>query len=140
MAVFRLSTATANAALDAINTRLNAGAGAATLKFYTGSQPAGPDTALSGQTLLGTLTFSDPAAAAASSRTLTFSTITEDASADATGTATWARAADSDGNAVFDADVGDSDTNPTAVIIMNEVNFASGGPIRVTSFTITLPL
>jgi hypothetical protein len=85
------------------------------------------------------LTFSDPAASAASARTLTFSTITEDSAADVSGQATFARAQDSNGTTVFDADVGDAVNNPTAIILMNSRDFVVGGPIRVTSFTITLP-
>jgi hypothetical protein len=139
MAVFRTATPTANAALDQYNVALNAGGGPGLLKFYTGTQPETADDALSGNTLLGTLTFSDPAASAASARTLTFSTITEDSAADVSGQATFARAQDSNGTTVFDADVGDAVNNPTAIILMNSRDFVVGGPIRVTSFTITLP-
>lgn len=135
MANLRVSAATGNAILDALRVLMDAGSGAATLKLYTGTQPAGPDTAVSTQTLLGTLTFTDPAAAAASSKTLTFSTITADSAADATGTATWARVTDSDGNAVFDCDVGTSG----ATIILNSVSIASGGPISISSFVLTYP-
>lgn len=123
---------TRNARLDAINTLLNAGSGAATLKIYAGTRPSTGGTAT---TLLGTLTFSDPAASAASGGVLTFSAITQDASADATGTATWARAADSAGTFVFDCSVtatgggGDIQLNTTSIVI--------GGPISITSASIT---
>jgi hypothetical protein len=126
------AVATRNARLDAINTLLNAGSGAATLKIYAGTRPATGGTAT---TLLGTLTFSDPAAASASSGVLTFSAITQDSSADATGTATWARAADSAGTFVFDCSVtatgggGDIQLNTTSIVI--------GGPISITSASIT---
>jgi hypothetical protein len=137
MANLRVSAATGNAILDALRVKMDAGSGASTLKFYTGTQPAGPDTAVSTQTLLGTLTFTDPAAPSASSKTLTFSTITQDSSADATGTATWARVLDSDGNAIFDCDVGESGDGAT--ITLNSKSIVSGGPISISSFVLTYP-
>src|SRR5687767_6496703 len=103
---FRIRATTRNTMADAIRTDMDAGAGPATLKFYTGSQPATPETAIGAQTLLGTLTFTDPAAPGASGGVITFSTITEDSSADATGTATWARCESSTPTAIWDADVG----------------------------------
>jgi hypothetical protein len=99
---------------------LDAGAGASQIKFYTGTQPAGPNTAITSQTLLGTLTCSDPSGSV-SGRVLTLGTVTEDSSADATGTCTWARHVDSDG--------GD--------IELNTVNIVTGGPIQITGGTIT---
>jgi hypothetical protein len=129
----RVALAVRNAHLDAINTALNAGAGAATIKIYTGTQPANADTGLSGNTLLGTLTCTDPAAGSASGGVLTFSAVTQDSAADATGTATWARVADSNGSTVFDCDVGTSG----ATLNLNTVAIVTGGPIQVSSFTLT---
>lgn len=137
MANLRVATAAANAMLDALVTKMGAGGGAATLKLYSGAQPANADAALSGNTLLGTLTFSAPAAPSAASKTITFSTITQDSSADATGTAAWARIADSAGATVFDCDVGQSGDGAT--ITLNTSAIASGGPLSITSFTITFP-
>lgn len=137
MANLRVAAATGNAILDALRVKMDAGSGPALLKIYTGTQPAGADTALSGNTLLGTLTFTDPAAASASSKTLTFSTITADSAADASGTATWARVLDSDGVAIFDCDVGESGDGAT--ITLNTKTIASGGPISITSFVLTYP-
>lgn len=134
MANVRIATATRNAMLDQIRTAMDAGAAAATCKVYTGTQPANADAALSGNTLLATLTFSDPSAASAASGVLTFSAITEDASADATGTATWARIADSNGNTVFDCDAGTTGTT----IILNTASIVASGPVRITSATLTL--
>ena len=135
MANIRMAVAARNAMLDALNARINLGAGPGTLKIYSGTQPATGDTALAGNTLLATLTFSDPAAPAAASGVLTFAAITEDSSSDAAGTATWARIQDSDGNNVLDGDVGTSG----ALINLNTTTIAAGGPVRITSFTITLP-
>lgn len=137
MAISRLAAATRNAMLQAIVTRLDLGAGPATMKIYSGPMPPTGDTALSGNTLLGTLTFSKPAAPAPADGTLAFATITEDSSADASDKATFARLQDSNGGLVGDFDVGDEKSD--AVIKLNSTNIAEGGPIRITAFTISLP-
>jgi hypothetical protein len=135
MANIRMAVAARNAMLDALNARINLGAGAGTIRIYSGTQPTDGDTALGAQTLLATLTFSDPAAPAAATGVLTFSTITEDSAADAAATATWARIQDSTGANVLDGDVGTSG----ALINLNTTTIAANGPVRISSFTITLP-
>lgn len=137
MATIHVAAAARNAMLDALSARLNLGSGPATIKFYTGTQPANADTALSGNTLLGTLTCTDPEAPAASSGTTTFSAITQDSSADATGTATFARIQDSDGNNVIDCDV--TATGGGGAITLNTTSIVTGGPIVISSFTISIP-
>lgn len=134
MAIITLSLEAANDVLASINDNLNLGSGAATIKLYTGTKPAGPDTAITSQTLLGTLTCSDPAGTVAT-RTLTFDTITADSSADATGTATWARLADSAGVAVIDIDI--TTTGGGGFGQMNTTSIVSGGPITAPTVTIT---
>lgn len=136
MAAPRIAVLVRNAMLDALLARLNLGAGPATLKIYSGTQPANGDTALSGNTLLGTLTFSDPAAPAADGGVLTFEPLTQELAADATATATWGRVQDSDGNNVLDGSCG---TTLAFVIQINTTSIEEGGPIQVTSFTITIP-
>lgn len=136
MAIFRPVTAVKNSALDAIKTAIDAGSGAGLIKIYNGTQPATANDAVTSQTLLGTLTFSDPCGSS-SSGTLTFSAITQDSSADATGTATWARIVDSTGATVFDCDVGT--TGGSASLQFNTTNFVITGPILITAFTITIP-
>lgn len=136
MANVRLADTAQQAAMDAVVDLIDAGSGAGTIKIYTGTQPATGDTALSGNTLLGTLTFNDPAFGATnSSGVATASAITPDTSADATGTAAWARIQDSNGNNVFDCDVGTSSTT----IVLNSVSITSGGTISISSFTMTHP-
>jgi hypothetical protein len=135
VANFRLAAATRNAIAQLFQSLLDAGSGAGTIKLYTGVQPASADTALSGNTLLGTLTFAKPSAPAAANGVLTYNPIVEDSSADATGTATWARIQDSAGNTVFDCDVGTSG----ATLNLNTTSIVAGGPIRVSSFTVTIP-
>jgi len=66
MAITRLATASRNAAADAVVDRLDLGAGAGTLKIYTGAVPATGNDEGTG-TLLATVTFADPAFGAAAS-------------------------------------------------------------------------
>jgi hypothetical protein len=131
----KLATTVRNLAVDAIVDSLDAGAGAGTIKIYTGTQPANPQAALSGNTLLATLTFSDPAFGSGSSGVATANSITSDSSIDATGTATWARIADSDGTVRMDVTVGTSGSD----INFNSVAFVTGGTCAITSMTVTVP-
>lgn len=129
----KLSVSSRNALGDALITAMGNGC---LIKLYTGTRPTNPDTALSGNTLLGTLTAASPPAPATSSGVITFSAITQDSSADATGTATFYRLFKADATtAVIDGDVGtsgsDLNLNTTAIVI--------GGPILITSFTYTMP-
>ena len=117
-------------------TKINAGAGAGVLKVYNGTIPTDANTAVGSQTLLAELTFSDPCASAAASGVLTFSAITSDSSANATGTATWARILDSDSNVIMDVSVGSSGS---VVLTFNTTSIVSGGPVAITSFTLTVP-
>lgn len=110
---------------------IDAGAGAGTVKVYSGTVPANVGTAITDQTLLATLTLSDPCGSV-SNGVLTFSAITEDSSGDANGTPTFARLADSDGNNVAQvtAGVGSGDLNFGAAIV-------AGQPVQISSFVIT---
>lgn len=128
-----VATAVRTTLATAIKDAIDAGSGAGTIKIYTGTKPAGPDTAITSQTLLGTLTCSDPCGTVTNG-VLTFSAITQDSSADATGTATWARIASSTPTDIVDVSVGTSGTD----LIMNTVSIVSGGPISITSLTITM--
>lgn len=119
-----------NGWLDDMSTAIDAGAGAGLLEFYDGAQPA---TGGATTNLLGTVVCSDPCAPAANAGVLTFSTFTDDDSADATGVSTWARFTDSDGTFVCDCTVGTSGTD----IILNSASIVIGGIIRVTSGTLT---
>jgi hypothetical protein len=119
-----------NTRLDAINTAINAGAGAGLLRIYDGTRPATGGTAT---TLLAELTFSDPASSGASSQTLTMSAITADSSANATGTATWFRVVDSTTTFVMDGNVGTSGSD----LNLNSTSISSGQNVAVSSFVIT---
>lgn len=126
-----MTTAVRNAMLDAITSQAGSGA---TLKLYTGTRPA-TGAAVTTQTLLGTLACSDPIGSAASGGTLTFSTITEDSSADATGTCTWARLQKGDGTALMDFSV--TVTGGGGDITMNAVDVSAGQALVALSATIT---
>jgi hypothetical protein len=130
----RPTTAARNAQLTGIRDLIDAGAAGGTINIYDGSQPATGDTAIGAQVLLGVLTFSGTCGSVASG-VLTFSTITEDSAANATGNASWARIRDSNGVDVLDVDVGTSG----ATINLNTVAIVLGGPIRMTSGTLTAP-
>lgn len=121
---------TRNGFLDNINTLLNAGAGAALIRIYDGTRPA---TGGAATNLLAELTCTDPAAPAAASGVLTFSTITQDSSANATGTATWFRMVDSAGTFVLDGNVAasGSDLNLTSTSIV------ATEAVSISSATIT---
>ncbi len=127
-----LSIASWNLALDSALNVLNGGF----LQIYTGTQPATPDTALSGNTLLATLSLSGTAFSSASAGTKTANAIVS-GTAVATGTATFARAFKSDDStAVIDGSVGTSGTD----FILNDVNITTGGTVSITSWTVSMPV
>lgn len=114
--------------LDAITT---AAGNAALLRIYDGTRPA---TGGSATTLLAELTCGTPFAASASSGVLTLGSITQDSSANATGTATWFRIVKSDGTThVLDGNVGTSGSD----LNLTTTSIVATQPVSVTSFTIT---
>lgn len=116
-----------NAMLDEITTAIGA---SGLLRIYDGTRPA---TGGSATTLLAELALSATSAPAASGGVLTFNSITQDASANNSGTATWFRLTTSGGTAVVDGNVGTSgsDLNLTTTTI------TAGQPVSVTSFVIS---
>lgn len=135
MAITHISTGAGGDCATAIKNRIDGGSGAGVIKCYAGSMPATPDDAITSQTLLGTLTLSDPCGSV-SGKTLTFSAITQDSSADASGTIDFCRIEDSAGNAVVDGDA--SNNNGTGMFKFNTTTVVSGGPIAMTSGAITV--
>ena len=125
-----LATSVRTAMVDAINTALNAGAGAALIRIYDGTRPASGGAAT---TLLAELTCTDPASAGGSSGVLTFDTITQDSSANATGTATWFRMVDSSATFVIDGDVGTSGSD----LNLTSTSIVATQPVSISSATIT---
>lgn len=132
---FRLSTASRNAACNGVVDLIDAGSGAGTIAIRTGSQPTNVGDADSG-TLLGTLTFSDPAFGNASTGVATASAITSDTSADASGTAGHFRIKDSDANIIADGTcgLGSGDLSFDNNVIV------AGGVIAISSMTVTAPI
>jgi hypothetical protein len=135
----RISNAAAKAACDAIVDLIDGGAGAGLLRIYDGTQATDPDTAIGAQVLLAELTLSDPAFGAAADAApggrATASAITTDASANATGTATWFRVVTSAGTAILDGSVGTSGAD----LNLNTTSIVSGASVAVTSWTFTVP-
>ena len=136
MTIARLNASVGGACINALKTEIDAGSGPGTIKIYSGNIPATPDTVITSQTLLGTLTCTDPCGTVAG-KTLTFSGITADSSADATSTATWARISTSEGVAIIDIDVGTIGSG--AALQLNTTNIVTGGPIVISSLTISFP-
>ena len=117
-----------DAMLDAITTYAG---NAALLRIYDGSRPATAGTAT---TLLAELTCGTPFAAAAVNGVLTLGAITQDSSANATGTATWFRIVKSDGTTfVMDGSVGTSGSD----LNLTTTSIVSGQPVSLSSFVIT---
>lgn len=133
---FEISTAARNAACDAIVDLIDGGAGAGTLTIRTGAPPATPATADSG-TLLGTLTFSDPAFGSAATGVATASAITSDSSADASGDAGHFRVKDSNAVVIMQGTAGEAADTPD--MTFDEKSIVAGGVIACTSFTVTVP-
>lgn len=126
----KLSTTLRNARLDAITTAVGSNG---ILRIYSGTRPANVAAAISG-TLLAELTCSATFAPAASGGVLTVNAVTQDSSADATGTATHFRQWRSDGTtAVIDGDVGTSGSD----LNLNTTSIVAGGPVSVTSYVLT---
>lgn len=114
--------------------------------IYTGAQPATADTAASG-TLLGTLALASDAAGSAASGVVTFNTITSDTSADASGTAGYARFYRTGDTAPGSAGNGTTDRRMDCSIALTsggDINFdnitiVAGGTIAISALTVTVP-
>lgn len=134
------SDAAANAAVNAVAVLCNSG----TIKIYTGSQPTDANTAVGAQVLLGTLglgatAFGTAAAtgtAPSRKSVATANSISDDTSADATGTAAWFRVLKSDGTTVvYDGSVGTTGCD----LNLATTSIVAGVDISVTSWTLSQP-
>jgi hypothetical protein len=122
-----------NAQQAAITTTLGA---SALLQIYSGAQPASPDTAISAQILLASLTCNATFAGAPAAGVLTLNSIstgTGTAGASTGTTATWFRLTTSGGTAHIDGTVGIT----TSDLNLNNTSIATGQSVSVTAFTIT---
>jgi hypothetical protein len=119
--------------LDSIRDNFNSGF----IRIYSGTRPTDADTALSGNTLLAELTFSATAFPVSSGGVLTANAITQDSTADNTGTASFARLVESGGTTVIaDISVGTSGTE----MILNTTSIVAGAVVSCSSLTITNPV
>ena len=126
----RISNAQATAAADASTPNYDDGY----LRIYDGSQPATVDTAIGAQVLLAELRFAADAFPASTNGVAAAAAITQDASANADGTASWFRCFASDGTtALLDGTVGTSDCD----LNLNTVDIVTGGIVALSGFTYT---
>jgi hypothetical protein len=129
----KIGSAAASAAADAVTDMLDGG----TIQVRTGAAPTNAGDADSG-TLLAELTFGTPAFGAAVAGVATANAITQDASANNTGTAGHFRCKTSGAVVVFQGNVtalgggGDMQVSSTSVV--------TGVPFSITSCTYTHPL
>lgn len=120
-----------NAELNALAPLANNGY----IRIYSGAIPATPETAASG-TLLAELRFNATAFGSAAAGVITANAITQDSSADNTGTAGYYRALQSDGTtALWDGTVGTSGAD----LNLNSTSISAGVIVQITSLTVTLP-
>jgi hypothetical protein len=116
-----------NSRMDQVSSAVGS---AGLLRIYNAPRPA---TGGAPTTLLSELTLGSPMAPAASGGVLTLNSITQDSSANATGTAAWFRLTTSGGTAQVDGDVGTSGSD----LNLTTTSIVTGQPVQVTSFTIT---
>ena len=129
----KFSTALRNSRADAISTATGNGG---ILRIYDGTRPANVGTAVTSQVVLAELTCGSPFGPGASSGVLTANAITQDSSANATGTASWFRLFQSNGTtAVTDGD--GTATGGGGDLTLNTVSIVTGGPVQVTSAVFT---
>lgn len=125
------SIASRDLALDAAFNILNSGH----LMIFDGAQPTNANTALGAQVLLADLTLNATAFAASSSASKSANSITQDSSANATGTAAWGSlvvtARTSTGTLDFSVSTSGANLN------LNSVAISSGAAVSCSSFVIT---
>jgi hypothetical protein len=121
------STTIRNEMLD----RITANVGASGFcRIYDGTRPA---TGGATTTLLAELTGNATFAPSAAGGILTLNAITQDSSANATGTATWFRWVSSGGTFCVDGNVGTSGSD----LNLTTTSIVTGQPVSITSWTVT---
>jgi hypothetical protein len=132
---YRLSTDTRNKCCDALVDDVDSGSPPGTIAIRTGAQPTNVGDADTG-TLLGTLTFSNPAFGNAATGVATASAITSDTNADNSGTAGHFRIKDGSGNIHSDGTCGQG----TGDLSFDNSVIVAGGTIAISSLTVTVPI
>lgn len=139
----RISNECAILGCNAVVGNLNEGSAAGIIQGRSGTQPADPDTAVTG-VLLFTLVCSDPAFPSAVDANpggrATASAITNDSSADATNTLGYCRACSSnDGATALDDHIDGEAGTSGADFNFNTLSIVSGATVSMTSWTVTMP-
>lgn len=127
MALNNIATTQRNGMADALVDGIDVGSTDATGDFGIYTSAFG--------TLLALLLFSNPAFGSAVAGVATAAAITDDSSADATGTAAVLRLRNRDNAAVVEGTVGTA----SADLILNTVSITAGDRVSCTSATITQP-
>lgn len=136
----RISSAAAIAACDAIVDLVDGGAAGGELIIYSGTRPATVDTTITDQTELVTFTLADPSFGNATDVTAGGVATLEDVAAvqaSATGTATFFRMFDSDGNAILDGEV--TDTEGSGDLKLSSTSVIQDIEVTIVSMTATMP-
>lgn len=133
----KLATAARNSRAQVLADAIDAGSAGGVLTIYSGTRPATAGGAIDPFTnlVLGELTFSHPCKSSIDNGVLTFASIAQDAAANNSGTATWARITNSDGGFVMDMDVTNNSGNGD--IKLNSTDIIQGGPISIISASLT---
>lgn len=127
-----LSVAARNAMLDALNSIVGA---SGLLLIKDGTQPANVAAADAG-TVLATLALSATAFAAAASGAVALNTVTDDSSADNSGTATWFSIRTSGGTRVIEGNVGA--TGAGTDLELNSTTITAGQDVAVTGYSLNI--
>lgn len=125
----KYSLANRNGQLTDMNTRIGANA---QIRLYDGTQPAGPDTAITTQVLLVQWTGNAGGFGSVAANVLTASAVAN-VNASASGTATWFRILTSGGVAVVDGSAGVA----TSDMILTSASIVSGVSQAFNSAAIT---
>jgi len=136
----RISNALAILACNAFVDALDSGASAASLEVFSGAQPANPQIDVTTQTLLVRFDLPEPAfgeAVSVSGGARAEAAPVDPVLALASGTATWFRAYDGDGNATLDGSVSESDGD--GELLVASANIVAGTEVSIISFTFTQP-
>jgi len=134
MTATKFSPILRNTRSQAIADAIGAGTGPGTMSFYTLPRTPLAGAAITTQTLLATVTCSDPAGTV-SNGVLTFASIADDILADNTGNAGWMRVLESNGAWVVDMDV--TDEVGAGPVKMPSTQIYAGGIVHYSSLVIT---
>lgn len=127
----RVATARRTAAVSTFIAPSNSGK----LRIYSGTRPATSNTSIGAAVLLAELTM-NATSFTESAGVLTANAITQDPSADASGTASFCRLVESDGTTPV-MDLGVTTSTPTAgtEVQLTSLTITAGNPVSCTAFT-----